>query len=128
MSEANSELLLPFIKVTKIVAKKLPLRIERKRDSIEFEPSENIGQFFNFLFFIILILLKDFKSSETLIYQASSAFSMDRFPLKMDRFPLKMDRFPHYYGQIPALLTSNKDRYIFVHNNLKLLLICLKII
>ena len=47
--------------------KKLPLRTKRKRSSIEFERSENIGQFFNFLFFIILILLKDFKPSETLI-------------------------------------------------------------
>ncbi len=46
---------------------KLPRRIERKRDSIEFERSENQGQFFNLLFFIILILLKDFKPSETLI-------------------------------------------------------------
>ena len=38
-----------------------------KRDAIEFERSENQGQFFNLLFFIILILLKDFKPSETLI-------------------------------------------------------------
>jgi hypothetical protein len=53
---------------------------------------------------------------------------MDRFPLYMDRFPLYMDRFPHQYGQIPALLTSKMDKYIFVHNNLKLLSICLKII
>jgi hypothetical protein len=49
MSEANSEslliLLLLFLKVTKILTKKLPRRIERKRDSIEFERSENIGQF-----------------------------------------------------------------------------------
>ena len=48
-------------------SQKIAPRIERKRDSIEFERSENIGQFFNFLFFIILILLKDFKPSETLI-------------------------------------------------------------
>ena len=46
MSEANSELLLFFIKVTKIVAKKLPPGIERERDLIEFERSENQGQFF----------------------------------------------------------------------------------
>jgi hypothetical protein len=46
---------------------KIAPRIERKRDSIEFERSENQGQFFNLLFFIILILLKDFKPSETLI-------------------------------------------------------------
>ena len=46
---------------------KIAPRIERKRDSIEFERSENQGQFLNLLFFIILILLKDFKPSETLI-------------------------------------------------------------
>jgi len=50
MSEANSELflLLPllFLKFTTKRAKKLPQRIERKRDSIEFERSENQGQFF----------------------------------------------------------------------------------
>ena len=46
---------------------KIAPRIERKRDSIEFERSENQGQFFNLLFFIILILLKDFKPSETFI-------------------------------------------------------------
>ena len=71
MSEANSELLLIlfllFLKFTRVLTKKLPRRIDRKRDSIEFERSENQGQFFNLLFFIILILLKDFKPSETLI-------------------------------------------------------------
>jgi hypothetical protein len=49
MSEANSELflllLLLFIKVTTGRAKKIAPRIERKRDSIEFERSENQGQF-----------------------------------------------------------------------------------
>ena len=46
MSEANSELLLLFLKITTQCAKKLPQRMERKRDSIEFERSENQGQFF----------------------------------------------------------------------------------
>ncbi|MDB0178647.1 hypothetical protein CTY56_02580 [Acinetobacter baumannii] len=49
MSEANSELLLLFFKVITGLTKKLPQRIERKRDSIEFERvkrSENQGQFF----------------------------------------------------------------------------------
>ena len=55
------------IKIEFGMRKKLPLRTERKRSSIEFEQSENIGQFFNLLFFIILILLKDFKPSETII-------------------------------------------------------------
>ena len=67
MSEANSEFLFSFSKSHENINQKLPLRIERKRDSIEFERSENIGQFFNLLFLIILILLKDFKPSETLI-------------------------------------------------------------
>ena len=46
MSEANSELLLLFLKVTQVLTKKLPRRTERKRISIEFERSENQGQFF----------------------------------------------------------------------------------
>ena len=46
MSEANSELLLLFFKVIKGLTKKLPLRTEHKRSSIEFERSENQGQFF----------------------------------------------------------------------------------
>ena len=50
MSEANSELLLLFLKFTRVLTKKLPRRIERKRDSIEFERSENQGQFLNLLF------------------------------------------------------------------------------
>jgi hypothetical protein len=49
MSEANSELLLLlpllFLKFTTERTKNCP-RIERKRDSIEFERSENQGQFF----------------------------------------------------------------------------------
>ena len=50
MSKANTLLLLPFLQFTTQLSKKLPLRIERKRDSIEFERSENIGQFLNLLF------------------------------------------------------------------------------
>jgi hypothetical protein len=46
MSEANSDLPLLFLKDTTGLSKKLPHRIERKRDSIEFERSENQGQFF----------------------------------------------------------------------------------
>ena len=50
MSEANAELLLLlpllFLKFTMKRTKKLPRRIERKRDSIEFERSENQWQFF----------------------------------------------------------------------------------
>jgi hypothetical protein len=50
MSKANALLLLLFLQFTTQLSKKLPLRIERKRDSIEFERSENIGQFLNLLF------------------------------------------------------------------------------
>ena len=46
MSEANSELLLLFIEFQMVLTKKLPQRTERKRSSIEFERSENQGQFF----------------------------------------------------------------------------------
>ena len=46
MSEANSGVLLLFLKVTQVLTKKLPRRTERKRSSIEFERSENQGQFF----------------------------------------------------------------------------------
>jgi len=52
MSEANPfvlivlTLLLPVFKSFLGFSQKLPQRIERKRDSIEFERSENQGQFF----------------------------------------------------------------------------------
>ena len=52
MSEANPfvlivlTLLLPVFKSFPEFSQKLPQRIERKRDSIEFERSENQGQFF----------------------------------------------------------------------------------
>jgi hypothetical protein len=45
MSEANSELLLLFLEFTMVLTKKLPLELS-ERDSIEFERSENQGQFF----------------------------------------------------------------------------------
>jgi hypothetical protein len=61
MSEANSELLLLFLKVTQVLTKKLPLRTERKRSSIEFERSENQGQFFIPGLLIILKFLNAFR-------------------------------------------------------------------
>jgi hypothetical protein len=61
MSEANSELLLLFLKVTQVLTKKLPQRTERKRSSIEFERSENQGQFFIPGLLIIFNLLNAFK-------------------------------------------------------------------
>jgi hypothetical protein len=57
MSKANALLLLLFLQFTTQLSKKLPLRIERKRDSIEFERSENIGQFFIMSFLLILNIL-----------------------------------------------------------------------
>jgi len=42
---AAFDLAFAFLKVTEIFTQKLPRRIERKRDSIEFERSENQGQF-----------------------------------------------------------------------------------
>ena len=72
MSEANSELLLLFSKVTKILTKKLPQRIERKRDSIEFERSENQGQFFMIQVFNYF---KVFKCFSTCYKPYSSMFS-----------------------------------------------------
>ncbi len=53
-------LILLFLKFTKILAKKLPLRTERKRSSIEFERSENIGQFFKLELLIIFNTFKCF--------------------------------------------------------------------
>ena len=43
---AAFDLAFAFLKFTEIFTQKLPRRIERKRDSIEFERSENQGQFF----------------------------------------------------------------------------------
>ena len=54
MSKANSFFVVAFacaffsIKIESGMRKKLPLRTERKRSSIEFEQSENIGQFLMF--------------------------------------------------------------------------------
>ena len=45
MSEANSTLFL-FLKNSQRDKQKIAPRTERKRSSIEFERSENIGQFF----------------------------------------------------------------------------------
>ena len=43
---AAFDLAFVFLKIHKESSKKIAPRIERKRDSIEFERSENIGQFF----------------------------------------------------------------------------------
>jgi hypothetical protein len=62
MSEANSELLLLFIEFQMVSTKKLPFRTERKRSSIEFERSENQGQFFMiwaFNYFLMFLMLLD---------------------------------------------------------------------
>ena len=54
------------------ICKKLPRRIERKRDSIEFERvkrSENQGQFFMIWLLIILKFLNSFRLPISLIFQ-----------------------------------------------------------
>ena len=77
MSKANSFLLLLLTLVFEVfnlelvLVGKLPLRTERERSSIEFEQSENIGQFVVELFFNYFKTFKTFKSLETLIYQYS---------------------------------------------------------
>ena len=58
MSEANSFLLLPLNFTNRINQKTAP-RIERKRDSIEYERSEYLGQFYSpTLFYIFKGFLK----------------------------------------------------------------------
>ena len=52
-----------FSKSHENMNQKLPRRIERKRDSIEFERSENQGQFFKFPFLIIFKYFKSFQPS-----------------------------------------------------------------
>jgi hypothetical protein len=59
MSEANSELLCFFLK-SQLDDPKIAPRIERKRDSIEFERSENQGQFFMHWALIIFKVFKCF--------------------------------------------------------------------
>ncbi|OTL87331.1 hypothetical protein B9X62_00495 [Acinetobacter pittii] len=70
MSEANSERIpscFCFFEVITRLTQKLPLRTERKRSSIEFERSENIGQFFILSFLIYFKSFKSFQSSLCLI-------------------------------------------------------------
>ena len=77
MSEANSELLLIFFKVTTRLANKIAPRIERKRDSIEFERSENQGQFLHLLLFkYILNLLNLLAWLESHVYQCFQLLTM----------------------------------------------------
>jgi len=52
-----------FSKSHEKINQKLPRGIERKRDSIEFERSENQGQFFKFPFLIIFKYFKSFQPS-----------------------------------------------------------------
>ena len=52
-----------FFKSHENMNQKLPRRIERKRDSIEFERSENQGQSFKFPFLIIFKYFKSFQPS-----------------------------------------------------------------
>jgi hypothetical protein len=56
------------------MSQKLPRRIERKRDSIEFERSENQGQFFIPGLLIILKFLNAFRHAESLILKVFKTY------------------------------------------------------
>ena len=71
MSEANSEFLFSFSKSHENINQKLPLRIERKRDSIEFERSENQGQFFMFCVFNVFNVFNVFPEANSLAIRGS---------------------------------------------------------
>ena len=58
-----------FSKTHENINQKIAPRIERKRDSIEFERSENIGQFFMIGLLIILKFLNSFRLPISLIFQ-----------------------------------------------------------
>ncbi|WP_441368160.1 hypothetical protein [Acinetobacter lwoffii] len=60
---AAFDLAFAFSQIHENMNQKLPRRIERKRDSIEFERSENQGQFFKFPFLIIFKSFKSFQPS-----------------------------------------------------------------
>lgn len=60
---AAFDLAFAFSQIHENMNQKLPRRIERKRDSIEFERSENQGQFFKFPFLIIFKYFKSFQPS-----------------------------------------------------------------
>lgn len=60
---AAFDLAFAFSQIHENMNQKLPRRIERKRDSIEFERSENRGQFFKFPFLIIFKSFKSFQPS-----------------------------------------------------------------
>ena len=57
------DLAFAFSQIHENMNQKLTRRIERKRDSIEFERSENQGQFFKFPFLIIFKSFKSFQPS-----------------------------------------------------------------
>ena len=58
-----------FSKTHENINQKIAPRIERKRDSIEFERSENQGQFFMIWLLIILKFLNSFRLPISLIFQ-----------------------------------------------------------
>jgi hypothetical protein len=84
MSEANSELLLIllllFLKFTGILTKKLPQRIERKRDSIEFERSENQNRAIFHPLINYFRFLNAFRHAESLFYKA---FKVDKTTISL---------------------------------------------
>ena len=70
---AAFDLVFAFSEIHENMNQKLPLRIERKRDSIEFERSENQGQFFIFWVFNYFKLLNAFRHAESLAIRAFQA-------------------------------------------------------
>ena len=86
MSEANSKLLLLFVKVTTRLTRKLPQGIERKRDSIEFERSENQFSFFLFFFFSF------FNPSESISTKGFQHFKSEKITVKSEKITVKSEK------------------------------------
>ena len=64
---AAFDLAFAFSEIHENMNQKLPRRIERKRDSIEFERSENQGQFFIFWVFNYFKLLNAFREAQVFV-------------------------------------------------------------
>ena len=64
---AAFDLAFAFSQIHENMNQKLPRRIERKRDSIEFERSENQGQFFIFWVFNYFKLLNTFREAQVFV-------------------------------------------------------------
>ena len=92
-----------FSQIHEGINRKIAPWIERKRDSIEFERSENHGQFFQTSFLIIFISFKSFLWAVSLMEQAFQSLTMTDWLLTMTDWLLNYDG-----------LTTNYDKYIVV--------------